>query len=412
MTLSYPIWMLLGCQNDISTQYAERKATIEQPPSELAADWNPDIVLRLDYDRMSELAMAVLEKKIQELPAAKKEFLGFKARIKPTLTIKRLTISDAPKAEEVQVVSILEGQLKWSLGQKKGSEPIRIRLKTNAQVHTDNDELHLTINKIDSLSAKLSSVNINPLKSVDLGPWIEEWMGKQLQNIPPVKMGSITLPVRGIRLNSTPLSQNVEIRSNINHLKNIQTPSLALEHEWELLVHQETLLGWTQQKAFSLGIVGYGVAIDPVGLKVSEDAFEMALRLWKVEGRGLWWRDYTATGTLTQKKHKLSLSGESVIEGEKSPRAGLVDPLALIAESFILDGISEQLSQSLPTHKSTQMDGLKWKLQLDDWSATQDAVRLSGNIEVSKANNKANKNNTPNKEKDSKTDPSKSPKKR
>ena len=138
----------------------------------------------------------------------------------------------------------------------------------------------------------------------------------------------------------------------------------------------------------------------------------MALRLWKVEGRGLWWRDYTATGTLTQKKHKLSLSGESVIEGEKSPRAGLVDPLALIAESFILDGISEQLSQSLPTHKSTQMDGLKWKLQLDDWSATQDAVRLSGNIEVSKANNKANKNNTPNKEKDSKTDPSKSPKKR
>jgi|GEM_PF-6984241 len=409
MTLSYPILMLLGCQNDIAEQYAQRKATIENAPPALSANWNPDIVLRLDYQRMSELAVAVLDKKIQELPAAKKEFLGFKARIKPILTIKRLTISDAPTAEEVQVVSILEGQLKWSLGQKKGSEPIRLRLKTNAQVHTDDGELNLTINKIDSLSAKLASVSINPLKSVDLGPWVEEWMGAQLQNLPPVKMGSITLPVRGIRLNSTPLSQNVEIRSDINHLQHIQTPPLALEHEWELWVHQDTLLGWTQQKAFSMGVVGYGVAIDPVDLQVSEDAFELALRLWKVEGRGLWWREYTASGKLTQKKHKLSLSGESVIEGDKSPRAGLVDPLALIAESFILDGISEQLSQSLPNHKSTHMNGLKWKLKLDDWTATQDTVCLSGNIEVSNPKKKASKNNAPNNEKSSTTAPSKAP---
>ena len=176
-------------------------------------------------------------------------------------------------------------------------------------------------------------------------------MGKQLANLPPIPMGTINLPVRGIRLNSTPLSQNIELRSNIEHSMNVTASALALEEDWELWVHQDTLLGWTQQRAFSMGIVGYGVAIDPVDLKIQEDAFELALRLWKIEGRGLWWRDYTATGTIQQKEHKLKLKGETVTEGDTSERAGLVDPLALIAESFILDGISDQLSQSLPNHK-------------------------------------------------------------
>ena len=143
-----------------------------------------------------------------------------------------------------------------------------------------------------------------------------------------------------------------------------------------------------------MGIVGYGVAIDPVDLKIQEDAFELALRLWKIEGRGLWWRDYTATGTIQQKEHKLKLKGETVTEGDTSERAGLVDPLALIAESFILDGISDQLSQSLPNHKSTQMSGLKWKLQLEDWSANNNAVQLSGSIDVSEGKKKQKKKNT------------------
>ena len=150
---------------------------------------------------------------------------------------------------------------------------------------------------------------------------------------------------------------------------NVKASKLALEEDWELWVHQDTLLGWTQQKAFSMGVVGYGVAIDPVDLKIQEDAFELALRLWKIEGRGLWWRDYTATGTIQQKEHKLRLKGDSVKREKKVNERVWSDPLALIAESFILDGISDQLSQSLPNHKSTQMSGLKWKLQLEDWSA-------------------------------------------
>ena len=80
------------------------------------------------------------------------------------------------------------------------------------------------------------------------------------------------------------------------------------------------------------------------------------------------------------------------MEGNKSTRAGLADPLALIAESFILDGISDQLSQSLPNSKSTQMSGLKWKLQLEDWSTSGQSVKLSGSIDVSEGKKKAKKN--------------------
>lgn len=388
MTLSYPIWLLIGCQNHIADEYAARKAVILQSPSALNDNWSPDIILRLDYTRISELATHVVNNKIKDVPIAKKEFLGFKAKLAPKLTVKRLVISDAPSKEEVQVFAVLEGPIKWTLGKKSGQESVKLRLQTNAKVQNNNGQLSIHITKLDSLKAQLSDIAINPLKSVDLSPWIEEWIGNQLSNLPPIQMGSINLPVRGIRLNSSPLSQNVEIRSNIEHSMNIKAPPLALEEDWELWVHQDTLLGWTQQKAFSMGVVGYGVAVDPVGLKVQEDAFELALRLWKIEGRGLWWRDYTATGTIAQKERKLKLQGSSVEEGDKSPRAGMVDPLALIAESFILDGISDQLSQSLPNHKSTQMSGLKWKLQLEDWSASGSSIKLSGSIDVSKPKNK------------------------
>ena len=94
------------------------------------------------------------------------------------------------------------------------------------------------------------------------------------------------------------------------------------------------------------------------------------------------------------KEHRLKLKGDTVTEGGTSKRAGLVDPLALIAESFILDGISDQLSQSLPNHKSTQMNGLNWKLQLEDWSANNNAVQLSGSIDVSETKKKEHKKNT------------------
>ena len=394
MTLSYPIWLLIGCQNHIADEYAARKSVILQAPSVLQDNWSPDIVLRLDYTRISELATHVLDNTLQDIPSSTKEFLGFKAKLTPNLGVKRLVISDASSKEEVQVFAVLEGPIKWKLGKKTGEESVKLRLKTNAKVENDNGQLSLHITKLDSLKAQLSDISINPLKSVDLSPWIEEWMGKQLSDLPPIQMGSINLPVRGIRLNSTPLSQNVEIRSNIEHSMNTKAPPLALEEDWELWVHQDTLLGWTQQKAFSMGVVGYGVAVDPVGLKIQEDAFELALRLWKIEGRGLWWREYTATGTIEQKEHKLKLKGNSVEEGDKSPRAGLADPLALIAESFILDGISDQLSQSLPNHKSTQMSGLKWKLKLEDWSASGASVKLSGSIDVSKAKTKPNNKST------------------
>ena len=391
MTLSYPIWFLLGCQNHIADDYAVRKSSVMKAPSALSDTWKPDVVLRLNYKRISELASHVLSKTLEDVPSAKKEFLGFKATLTPKLKVKRLVISDAPSAEDVQVLAVLEGPINWKLGSKSGKESVKLRIKTNATVKNNDGQLSLHITKLDSLNARLSEIAINPLKSVDLSPWIEEWMGKQLSNLPPIQMGSINLPVRGIRLNSTPVSQNVELRSNINHTLNVSTPALALEDDWELLVHQDTLLGWTQQKAFSMGVVGYGVAVDPVDLKIQEDAFELALRLWKIEGRGLWWRDYTAIGTIEQKAHKLKLKGESVTEGDKSQRAGLVDPLALIAESFILDGISDQLSQSLPNSKSTQMSGLKWKLQLEDWAAIGQAVKLNGSIDVSEPKQKNKK---------------------
>ena len=223
-------------------------------------------------------------------------------------------------------------------------------------------------------------------KSIDLGKTLEEWIREQILQTPPISLGAINLPVRGFRFNSTPQSQNIELRSDIHHSKNVNKTPLQLEHDWELWVHQETLLGWAQEKAFETGVVGYGVAIDPTSLSVTDQEFDLGLRLWKIEGRGNWWRDYQASGNISSKKQNLKFKSSSVEETNKSPRAGLVDPLALLAEGTIENVIGDQLQHSLPMQQSKKMDQFKWTLNLQEWSGIGNQIRLQGEIDIKTPN--------------------------
>ena len=137
MTLSYPIWLLTIVKITSPRNMRREKEVILQSPSALNDNWRPDIILRLDYTRISDLATYVLNNKIQDVPSTTKEFLGSKAKLTPKLNVKRLVISDAPSKEEVQVFAVLEGPLA-EVGKKSGQESVKICLKTNAKVQNNN----------------------------------------------------------------------------------------------------------------------------------------------------------------------------------------------------------------------------------------------------------------------------------
>jgi hypothetical protein len=85
----------------------------------------------------------------------------------------------------------------------------------------------------------------------------------------------------------------------------------------------------------------------PETLAIEGDTFRLGLRLWHIDAPS-WWRDYTAAGQVTVQDGQMELTVQGVEAGATSPRAGLVDPLAALAETVLLNAITEPLQHTLP----------------------------------------------------------------
>ena len=55
--------LVLGCRNDIKTEYEKSIAPIYDTITKVPDNWNPDVMIRLDYDKISEIYVIIIAKK-------------------------------------------------------------------------------------------------------------------------------------------------------------------------------------------------------------------------------------------------------------------------------------------------------------------------------------------------------------
>ena len=393
MLTNFALITLYGCNNDIAIEYALRKDEILQTAPELSPNWKPDIILRLNYEHLSDIAEILINEQLRTAKSFNKDFMGVSLKVVPKLQLEELELSDAPDGDHINIQGVIRGPLKTTVANLSTTERTRIQFSGSVNTFFENGQVFLKIDELPKLNVQINEFKLGFMTSINIGGPLEDWLRREILDTPPIPLKKFDLPFRGARLTSTPNAEHIEIRTNVNHNNNIQTPDGVFDEDWEAWIHQDTLLGWAQEKAIELGNVGYGVVIDPVDIDIQQQDFELDLRLWKVQGRGQWWRDYTALGSIEQRNKKIALIANSVEETGKSKRAGLVDPLALLAEGFILEAIAENLHQSLPSQQSKTNNAHKWSMVLKEWNGEQEALKVSGAINMTTSTTKERSKN-------------------
>lgn len=370
------LFWLLACNNQIIQEYEQEKETALQTAPKLKDNWKPDILLRLNYDAISKIAKRYVEKEIKSYKALKKNFLGQEFVANPKLELKRLDLSDAAGDNEIQFQTTIEGNIILSWGPFKETLKMKAVLNGIAKIELDDGENNLSFSKLQKIK-----LTINQFGGKNIAPMLEEWLEGEFLKTKKISLGSFDLSnlhLRGIRLKSTPTSTNIEMRSDTLHENNLTPAKLQLIKDWELLVHEDVLLGWSRRFAFEKGIIDYGVAIDPRKFSVTEQEFDIDIRLWKLEGVSKWWREYSVHGDIAQQKRKFKFTTKEVTKQDDSKGVSVIDPLVVLAESLFLDDMAEQLTYVLPIQKKSNLDGITWKFKVDNFRGKGNQISIKG----------------------------------
>ena len=95
-----------------------------------------------------------------------------------------------------------------------------------------------------------------------------------------------------------------------------------------------------------------------------------------------WWRDYQVLGSVALTEEKLELEASEVSSQGKSRLAGLIDPLAMIAERQILGAIEDGISQALPLGQSTRIRDLEIHALTEKVQAENGVLTLEGRLKI------------------------------
>ncbi len=354
--------LLLACGPDVRSMYEEEKVRAMAVASDTPAEWKPDLVVGLGDEALGDAVQAVLDDQLSatvkaipvELP------LGAAAKLTPHLSVRKLELRPGQGCEScLHFEATLGGDVDWTLGGMGGKFPGKVtaagQLQLVVQEGTKVALKPFKVGKVELAAGDLGGFRVSPASQ--LQDYVRAIVGEQLQPIPLADLGAAGLPIRVLRIKTGEHAVRIEALTNVPGATEATVGDPAAD---ALLVgiSESAVTGLLRREAFAKGTVAMDVAIDPRAIHVDGAAFRLDLRLWRLAGTG-WWRDYDCAGTLSVQRGKLRLEPGSVNEVEASPNAELVDPLAALAQSQILEAIADNLAQTLPVAESTKLGGVK-----------------------------------------------------
>ncbi len=380
--------LLLGCTPDVTKLYATERVSALAVATGVPPNWKPDAAVAIAAPELALALRKVIRTALSaDHPAIQLPLpLGIQATLTPQLEVKSVKIAlttDCAACFSVQIA--LEGQARWEAGPASGSVPISAAASAilAASIHNGN-EVDVRPNRIESLTVDVPS--LGNLRVNASGP-VQEWLRQTIANkLPPIRVATLdkgALPVRDMRLSATPDRLAIEILSDVpgaSPLRALPSPTSGVE----VAMSESVISGIARRAAYQAGTLAMDVAADPRGLVVDGSAFTLELRLWRLVGRG-WYRDYEVVGDIGVKadgRSKLTFEAKTAKETASSPGALLVDPLAALFESRILDAIVTAMDQSLPAQTQQNVAGVRLRAVATDARGLDDALHLYGTLDV------------------------------
>jgi hypothetical protein len=382
-------WLIIGCTSGIHAQYRARADAVLAPASPASRDWEPDIRLRINNPTLHRLskksiAAGLLERKGK--PYTLKPPIGPTVQLKPQLTISGLEIrpsaSDCTNCLDLAIA--MDGKTRWSVGQRSGKLEISADAEARVFLEVEQEEdgqWSLALGSVELQKLKLDS---DLIQGLDISKLMQSWVEKAVEAAPEIPLGSLggeDMPLRAVRVRPGKDMLQIEALSDINGAGELPENSSTLDSDWDLQLSQETLTALLRREAFEHGAMTLDLALDPQSLVLEEGNFSLGLRLWRLRWLG-WWRDYRVDGTLKLTDQKLKLDATEVLSLDQSRCAGLVDPLALIAERKILSSLENGIHQTIPLSKATQIKGMKLSARADKVYAGDGILSVEGDLKI------------------------------
>lgn len=383
------IWLIISCISPIRSQYEERSIDILAPASAMHEDWQPDLRIRISHDAIEQISERAIDK---GLLSQKGREINWSPRIGPDLTLKpKMTVSRIRVQEQTSSCNCfdihlkLKGSTAWALGRRSGD----LDLKANGKVRlflefTRNETNQWTVSMGD-LDIQRVSLELGALPDVDLSKLLQPWVERSIQATPEIFLGELggeQLPIRALRLGSTTDNAiQIEARSDIRGGGQLPNSTAPIHHDWGVQISQETITAMLRIEAFKVGIMPMGFALDPKQLDFSNDAFSLSIRLWRLIRWG-WWRDYDVQGQFFLKDHQFVIEAQSVENTDRSRFAGLVDPIAMLAERKLLATIEDGVQQAIPLNQNARFKDIRLGSIAKTVSASNGVLAVEGSLSI------------------------------
>ncbi len=380
--------LLPACTPDVTRLYAEERLTALAVATGTPSQWRPDAALAIAAPDLSEAMKTVVRTAVThgkpsiQIPLP----LGIQAVVRPDLNVRSIKVRATTDCSACFAVHIsLDGQARWEAGPASGTVPLGATADAILAVSVREASIvEIRPKRIEGLSVEVPS--LGNLRVNASGP-IQEWLRQTLaEAIPPIRIATLdtsALPVRELRLSTAGERLMIEVLTDLpgsSALRALPAPATGVE----VAISESAVTGLARRAAFKAGVLDMDVAADPRGIVIDGATFTMDLRLWRLVGRG-WYRDYDVTGDIAVSKGpkpRLEFVARNAVETDKSPGALLVDPLAAVFQSRILDAIVTAMDRSLPAQTSQRVVGAVLQAKSTDARGIDDALHLYGTLEV------------------------------
>jgi hypothetical protein len=382
-------WLIIGCTSGIHAQYRARADAVLESPSPATKDWEPDIRIRIDNPALHRLSKRSIEEGLLDRKGKPFRFdppLGPTITLKPQLEIVDLELhSQAADCNDCLDLSIaMKGKTRWSVGKKSGKVQIAVNAEARIFLEVEQEDDGQWSLALGSIELQRMELESGLIQGLDLSRLMQGWVEKAVDAAPEISLGKLggkEMPLRAVRVRPGEGMLQIEALSDLNGAGQLGEDSSELDHDWELQLSAETLAALLRREAFEKGSMTLDLAIDPQSLLLEEDEFSMDLRLWRLRWPG-WWRDYRVDGGIELSDDELKFAAYEVESMGKSRFAGLVDPLALLAERKILSSLESGVQQAIPLSKATRINGVKLSAQADRVHADDGVLKIEGDLKI------------------------------
>jgi len=371
----------VGCAKSIIPLYEAARDDALREPGAVPAKWEPDATLSLSYDALDGVIGEILA---TEGTLSEKIDAGV-VELRPKLEVQSLAMSQSKRCDDCLSVDVtLDGSLRWFNSLLDGKTDIKVGLDLDAKFEAVQEGQSWVVT-VQPQHVREVEVEIGKIGGIvgDLVTPVQDWLDAQLvANIPPhtlTEFAAADLPVRSMRLAPTK-TLDVELLVGTGDALKSRDRTVPSE-DWRLQLSSATLVQLARRAAFEEGEVGYDVVVDPTSLSMDADSFELGLRLWRIKGKG-WWRDYVIHGSVETKPRRVVLTPTDVVEGDKSPGAVFVDPIAALGEGVILRTIEDAVATGLPSTRDDKIGDLRTTVTLTSVNGSGQDVSLGGTLEV------------------------------